>query len=91
MRDRAEEGRGEGRGGPQIRAGADGEEKHGLVCLSGGPVLVQDGSFFALWSLLTREHMWESVGVGDTPFLLEVLRPDGDSGCLPSQGPDVGV
>lgn len=89
------EGSGRRMGGgrsPALRAGADGEEKHGLVFLSGGPVLVQDGSFFGLWSLLTHKHIWECVGVWITPFLLEVLRPEWGSGyCLPSQGPDLGV
>lgn len=95
MGDWAEEGKrgGVGRGrAPALRAGADGEEKHGLVCLSGGPVLVQDGSFFGLWSLLTHKHIWKCVRVWTTPFVLEVLRPEWGSGyCLPSPGPDLGV
>lgn len=81
MGGRAAEGRGWGRA-LALRAGADGEEKHELVCLSGGLVLVQDGSFSGLWSLLTHKYTWECVwGVRVTPFLLEVLRLDRDSGC----------
>lgn len=54
---------------PALRAGADGEEKHGLVCLSGGPILVQDGSFSGFWSLLTHST-YGSVceGCGSPPF-----------------------
>ena len=70
---------------PAFRAGADGEEKR-LVCLAGGRVPVQEGSFSSLGSLLAHKHTWECVCVcGVTPFLLEVLGPAVDSGCcLPS-------